>query len=174
MFEHPQIMLVEDTFTLPTGEQFEWLRFGNANDSVGLLCVDMRGRILVARQYNPVPRRIVYEFPGGGVEADESAVDAARRELVEEVGLYPRSLEPLGSFLINHRRSDARQHVFLATDFEERRRAPDVGEIIAFEWLEIEAVEVFIRAGTMENMFLLAIWTLFKLKYEHYFPRRNL
>jgi ADP-ribose pyrophosphatase len=173
IFEHPRITLIEETIELPTGEQIDWLRYGGANDSVGLICVDDRGRVLVARQYNPAPRRVVYEFPGGGVEVGESFVAAARRELMEEVGLYPRTLDPLGSFLVDHRRSAGRQHVFVATDFEERRRAPDLGEIIEFEWLAVEVVEESIRAGAVENMFLLAIWTLFKLKGERYFPTRN-
>jgi ADP-ribose pyrophosphatase len=173
IFEHPRITLIEDTIVLPTGQQTGWLRLGGANESVGLLCVDDQSRILVARQYNPAPQRVVHEFPGGGVEAGESIVDAARRELMEEVGLYPRRLDPLGSFLVDHRRSAGRQYVFLATEFEERRLAPDLGEIIEFEWLSIDTVEEAIRSGAIENMFLLAIWTLFKLKYEHYFRKRN-
>jgi 8-oxo-dGTP pyrophosphatase MutT (NUDIX family) len=167
IFEHPRITLIEDTIVLPTGQQTDWLRVGGANDSVGLLCVDDQDRILLAREYGPVQQRIVYEFPGGGVENGESIVDAARRELMEEVGLYPRRLEPLGSFLVDHRRSAGRQHVFLASEFEERRLAPDVGEIVEFEWLSADAVEAAIRSGAIENMFLLAIWTLFKLKREH-------
>jgi 8-oxo-dGTP pyrophosphatase MutT (NUDIX family) len=113
-----------------------------------------------------VQQRIVYEFPGGGVEQGEAILDAARRELMEEVGLYPRRLEPLGAFLVDHRRSAGRQHVFLATEFEERWLEPDLGEIVEFEWLSVEAVDQAIRAGAIENIFFLAIWTLFKLKRE--------
>jgi 8-oxo-dGTP pyrophosphatase MutT (NUDIX family) len=173
IFQHPRITLIEDTLLLPTGQQADWLRLGGTNDSVGLLCMDNQGRILVARQYNPVPRRVVHEFPGGGVEAGEGLLEAARRELMEEVGLYPRRLEPLGSFLVDHRRSAGKQHVFLATAFEERRLAPDLGEIVEFEWLSIDVVEEAIRSGAIENMFLLAIWTLFKVRHEHYFRKRN-
>jgi len=173
IFQHPRLTLIEDTLMLPTGQQTDWLRLGGTNDSVGLLCLDDQRRILLARQYNPVPRRIVHEFPGGGVEAGESIVDAARRELMEEVGLYPHRLEPLGAFLADHRRSAGRQHVFLATEFEQRQLAPDLGEIIEFDWISIEAVEEAIRAGAIENMFLLAIWTLFRLKHQHYFLTRG-
>src|SRR3712207_1318455 len=81
LFVHPRITLIEDTVVLPGGERTAWLRFGGAGDSVGLLCVDEQRRVLVAREYNPAPGRVVYEFPGGGVEAGESYVDAARREI---------------------------------------------------------------------------------------------
>lgn len=169
VFEHPRLKLVEDTVRVPTGEQVKWLRFDGGSDSVGLVCLDQQRRILLARQFNYIPGRIVYEFPGGGIELNESLTDAARRELVEEVGLYPHQLEPLGSFLVNHRRALIQQHVFVATEFEERPYAPDVGEIIEFEWVSIDAIEAMIRAGQIENMFVLAIWTLFKLKHETYF-----
>jgi ADP-ribose pyrophosphatase len=115
---------------------------------------------------HPVQQRVVYEFPGGGVEEGESILDAARRELMEEVGLYPGRLEPLGSFLVDHRRSAGRQHVFLATEFEQRWLEPDLGEIVEFEWLSVEAIDQMIRSGMIENMFLLAIWTFFKLRRE--------
>lgn len=35
---------------------------------------------------------------GGKIEPGEAAIDAARREAAEEVGLHPAELEPLGSF----------------------------------------------------------------------------
>jgi len=39
------------------------------------------------------------------------------------------------------------------------------------DWLSIDSIEEFICSDAVENIYLLAIWTLIKL--EHYFVKRN-
>ncbi len=116
LFTHPNLTLVEDTLALPTGVQTRWLRFASTEPSVCAVCVDERGDVLVAHQYNPAPGRLVHEFPGGRADSGEELAEAARRELLEEVGIYAHQVEEIGSFLVNNRRSAQKQHVFLATD----------------------------------------------------------
>lgn len=53
-----------------------------------------RGQLLWARR---VGGRDAWQFPQGGINADESAEDALYRELHEEVGLSPDSVSVLGS-----------------------------------------------------------------------------
>jgi 8-oxo-dGTP pyrophosphatase MutT (NUDIX family) len=50
-------------------------------------------------QKEPVPRADALAFPGGSIEENESAVDAARRELFEETG-YRAIGEPFASIVI--------------------------------------------------------------------------
>ncbi|MFD6415880.1 NUDIX domain-containing protein [Streptomyces sp. NPDC060194] len=54
-----------------------------------VLCVDAADRVLLMRWRDPVGGKLIWEPPGGGVEAGESLLVAARRELVEETGLDP-------------------------------------------------------------------------------------
>jgi 8-oxo-dGTP pyrophosphatase MutT (NUDIX family) len=163
VFEHPVLTLVEDALVLPNGVRTKWLRYASRPDSVCVICVDASGLVLVARQYNPVPGRVVHEFPGGAANAGESHVEAARRELVEEIGLYPRQIRQIGSFLVNNRRSAQKQHVFVAAEFEPRQRAPDPEELIGYEWLAVETIEQKIISGEFENSMLLAAWSIFRL-----------
>ena len=169
IFKHPRITVSEDTVILPSGRRTDWMQFREGPDFVKVICVDDRRRVLVASQYAHPPRRVVHEFPGGVVNTGERHEEAARRELVEEVGLYPRRLERIGSFLTNNRRSDRACVLFWATDFEARPATPDSEEFIEYEWLEIAALEQSIRAGEVENGILLACWTLFRLRYDEYF-----
>lgn len=37
-------------------------------------------------QYRPGPEIILYELPGGGVESNETPIETAQRELLEETG----------------------------------------------------------------------------------------
>jgi 8-oxo-dGTP pyrophosphatase MutT (NUDIX family) len=169
LFTHPNLTLVEDTLALPTGVQTRWLRFASTEPSVCTICVNERGNVLVAHQYNPAPGRLVHEFPGGRAASGEELADAARRELLEEVGIYAHRVQAIGSFLVNNRRSAQKQHVFLATGCEIRQAEPDPEEIIGYEWLPVATIEQKIISGEFENNILLAAWSIFRLTCGHYF-----
>lgn len=162
LLDHPRLTVVEDEVVLASGARSRWLRFAGEADSVCVICVDNDRRVLIARQYSHPSGRVVQEFPGGGVQENESCADAARRELMEEVGLFPQGLREIGAFLTSNRRSSARQHVFVATDLTEQRLPHDPEEEIVYEWVDIPTVDERIRSGTIENGTLLAAWSIFR------------
>lgn len=53
---------------------------------VGAVILDEDNRLLVVRRRNP-PSAGAWSIPGGRVEPSESALDAVRREVLEETGL---------------------------------------------------------------------------------------
>lgn len=62
----------------------------------GAVAVVVRdGRMLVIRRSQTVVAPLVYCFPGGGIEADESEEEALVREFREEVGLKLRPVRRL-------------------------------------------------------------------------------
>jgi len=65
---------------LPTREQ------PLERDAARVLVVDPDWRVLLVR-FEPEPGRRVWSAPGGGLHPGENHVQAARRELVEELGL---------------------------------------------------------------------------------------
>ena len=56
---------------------------------------DDRGRVLVSRRPAHVHQGDLWEFPGGKLEAGESAERALRRELYEELGIRVQAARPL-------------------------------------------------------------------------------
>lgn len=108
--DHPWLAAVEDLVEVPSGTRLRWVRYADEREgrhrvtAACGICRDDRGRVLVARQWNHGPRLVLDEFPAGGIEPGESAAEAIRRELQEEVGIYAHDLEHLGGFVTNTRK----------------------------------------------------------------------
>jgi ADP-ribose diphosphatase len=66
--------------------------------SVVLIPVEADERIVLVRQYRYAVNRWLWELPAGSVDEGESLDTAASRECAEEIGRWPGSIEPLGSF----------------------------------------------------------------------------
>jgi len=67
---------------------------------IAIAVVEHQGRFLIGQRPPGVPLAGLWEFPGGKVQADESAEQAAVRECFEETGLgvsvvseYPQQLQ---------------------------------------------------------------------------------
>lgn len=54
--------------------------------AAGILC-DAKGRVLIAERLGDGPFHGLWEFPGGKINAGESAGQALSRELAEELGI---------------------------------------------------------------------------------------
>ena len=56
------------------------------NVAAGILC-DPEGRVLIAERLGDGPFHGLWEFPGGKIDTDETAIEALSRELAEELGI---------------------------------------------------------------------------------------
>lgn len=72
------------------------------------------GTVRMLRQYRHGLRRVCLGFPGGAVERNESPVDAARRELLEELGCVADEWHGLGALGTNGNQGCNTAHLFRA------------------------------------------------------------
>jgi 8-oxo-dGTP pyrophosphatase MutT (NUDIX family) len=163
LLDHPWCRLTEDSVVLPSGKHIKWWRFTEATDFVCVLCLNDKNQVLIAYQYNHPPRCTVDELPGGGQESDDASIEeTARRELMEEIGLYAHTIQTIGSFLPNNRRSASRCHVCLASNLEQRNSSPEDTETIVHEWVNTSEINALIQEGRIKNGILLAAWSIFQ------------
>lgn len=97
------------------------------------------GRFLLVKRGRE-PARGLFAFPGGRIEAGETAEEAARRELLEETGVTPGALSFFREIVIEGRRDGRparyRLQVFLAEDGDGRARPGDDAETVGWYSLE--------------------------------------
>lgn len=113
--------LREDRVRRPdgSGESFSRLVLEHPGAAV-VLAVDASGQAVCLRQYRHAAGRELVELPAGLTdEPGEEPLEAARRELREEVGLEAAEWTPLGSTYSSPGISEELMHFFLATGLSE-------------------------------------------------------
>jgi 8-oxo-dGTP pyrophosphatase MutT (NUDIX family) len=97
----------------------------------GVKCVLTNGHRVLLVRHSYGPREWV--FPGGSIKRREQPVDAARREMAEELGLTIDDWESLGEVRgrMHHRRD--RLHCFQA-EVGDARLVLDHRELVAADW----------------------------------------
>ena len=119
--------------------------------SVAALPVHEDGRMVLVRQYRYAVDAMVWELPAGRLDPGESVEDAARREMVEEVGLQARRLEPLATFYTTPGFCDETMHLFRATGLTAVAARPEADERIEARAFTLQEAEEMIRRGEIRE-----------------------
>lgn len=159
ILDHPRMQLVEDEVELPSGKKIQYLRQEYSGRGGVIVICRKDDKILVQREYSYPVDEILWQFPGGKIEADETPEQAATRELAEESGIKAENAKCIGWFYPDNRRTNARLFVVecdYVTDDEKAR--PDDTEFIESEWIENGQISQMIRRGEVRNYAMLAAW----------------
>jgi ADP-ribose pyrophosphatase len=107
----------------------------------------------------------ILELPGGVIETGEDPLTAAKRELEEETGFRPKSVEFLGSPHPNPATQGNRIHIFLATRCERVHQGnPDEEEDIELVLIRRSDIPHAVASGTLAHALTLSALLLAKLK----------
>ncbi len=77
-----------------------------------------KGDILLGKRPEGKPYPGYWEFPGGKIEAGESAMDALKRELKEEIGITPRNIHPWISRVFHYSHATVKLNFFKVTGWD--------------------------------------------------------
>jgi 8-oxo-dGTP pyrophosphatase MutT (NUDIX family) len=131
---------------LPDGVRFEQyvLRVPAA---AMVVVLDDDDRVLLMWRHRFIIDRWVWELPGGYLDPDEDPAQCAAREVEEETGWRPRSIEPLITFQPMVGTIDQPNIVYLARGADPTGAAPDINETERLGWVPLSEVHERIAAG---------------------------
>lgn len=134
----------------PSGERFEHHTVTLPQAAMVVVLDDSGSSVLLSWRHRFVPDLWNWELPGGLVDAGEEPAAAAMREVEEETGYRPRSLEHLVTFEPMAGTVRSAHHVFIARGAE---MVGDPGEQNegTFEWVARDAIPGFIHSGKVGN-----------------------
>ena len=147
------ITLYRSEFESPDGERFD-REVVRPPGAVSVVPVRDDGTVVLVRQYRAPIDAMVLEIPAGKRDvAEEPLEETARRELIEEVGLAPGSLELLARFHNSIGFCDEESFVFLGTDLRDAPLDRQGIEEAHMEIVEVElaATPAMIAAGEITD-----------------------
>ncbi len=115
--------------------------------------------LLLIREYSAGSGRYELGFPKGKVERGEDVLDAANREIMEEVGYGARDLQLLRRVSLSPSYMQHHTHLILARDLYPQRTAGDEPEPLEIvPWKLSDAAELLLQDDFTEGRSLLALY----------------
>jgi ADP-ribose pyrophosphatase len=165
VYEDPYILVLRDAVRFPDGHLATYIRIlsqGVEPAGVAVLAVH-DGRALLLRHFRHATREFHLEIPRGFRPAELSAEEAARTEILEEVGSAVTRLVPLGPVHVDTGLEGRRVELYWAE--LDTVGTPELHEAIAaFVPLSIPELEHRIREAEITDAFTLMAFTRARLR----------
>ncbi|MGD0300708.1 MAG: NUDIX hydrolase [Bryobacteraceae bacterium] len=145
-YKNKLFSVTQDHVVDPSGFEIHRAIVQHSGSAV-MMAVDARKRILLVRQYRVPARAYLWELPAGKLDAGETPLQAARRELIEETGYRAKHWKKLVSFYPSPGYIAEKMTIFLATGLTAGEATPMDDERIETRWFTGQEIEQAIRSG---------------------------
>jgi 8-oxo-dGTP pyrophosphatase MutT (NUDIX family) len=126
--------------------------------SCGIVAINEDNQIALVGQWRYVHDKYSLEIPTGGSEQDETPLDAAKRELLEETGLTAGDWTELGTIDNSNGATTDIAHLFLARNLTAGSSAPQGDEQVELRWMPfVDAVLSVMKGEITESVSVAAI-----------------
>lgn len=150
LLETPIFSVTQDRAIDPDGFEIKRAIVQHGGSAV-MMPVDEKARVLLVRQYRLPAKAFMWELPAGRVDAGETVLQAAKRELVEETGFKAKKWTKLASFYVSPGFLAEKMTVFLAEDLKEGEQTPMEDERIQMQWFKAKELDDMIADGKIQD-----------------------
>lgn len=153
-------------FEMPDGRPGEYYYVAQ-NLCINVFVQDADGRFIMMREYRLVLDRVSLSHVQGGVEAGETAEEAAQREMLEEVGYEADTLIKLSTLATVPAFSDEQVILFFAPSAREvGKRVHGETEETEVVKMTAEEIDAAIQSGDIWDSQVVAHWYFVKQYLE--------
>lgn len=114
------------------------------NGAVAVIPVRSDGHVGLLKQYRATFDREIWEIPAGTLDVyGESVIDAAQRELLEEIGGVSNQWRALGTYMVSPGWTNQVMHLFEASNVELSASSPSgpEEEAMSVHWLDLAEIQ---------------------------------
>ena len=149
----------------PYSQKIHEFVFLESADWVNIIPITASDEIVMIKQYRHGDQAITLEIPGGMIDANESAIDAARRECWEETGYRVEQLEAMGCLSPNPAIFDNRLHCFQAkVTHQEVSDYQSATEKTEVQLVPISSLPTLMQSGEINHALVCAsLWRFLAL-----------
>lgn len=120
--------------------------------------------VILIKQYRHALRDFIWEIPAGTLVPNETPLECAKRELIEETGFSANTWQKLGEITPVPGYSNERIHMFLAADLVPTEQDLDKDEVLDVHEVPLGKAVEMIHEGaiqdskTISGLFMVTNW----------------
>lgn len=146
LFEGKVLSLYLSNFSNSRGRNLE-REIVKRKNAAGILAVTDKDKIILVKQYRQAVEQLMWEIPAGIIDEGESALDTAKRELIEETGFKANEIEELTRYFSSAGFTDEEVVVYLATGLTYVGEEPEDDEEFEIKEFSIKETLSMINSG---------------------------
>jgi ADP-ribose pyrophosphatase len=158
VYQNPWTRLREDIAEMPNGKTTIY-GVVECGECVGVLPFIDDQNVVLVRQYRYVfGEDHRWEMPTGGVKRGESLLDAAHRELREEIGYDASGMEHINTYYTSKSVMHEIAHLYIGRHLTQIQAVPDETEFLEIEIFPFDQVlQMTLKSEIRDSMTVLAV-----------------
>ena len=162
VYDNKWISVSHEEVTTPTGTNGIYGKVHFKNYAIGIIPIDIDGNTYLVGQFRYAINEYSWEIPEGGGLLENDILSAAKRELIEEVGLEAQTFTQICIANTSNSATDELAYIFVAQDLKFVESQPDETEQLQIKKLSL--LSAFKMAMNGEIKDAISIIGLLKLK----------
>ena len=159
IYQNPWTSVREDIAEMPNGKQTVYGVI-ECGECVGVLPFTDDQHVILVRQYRYVfGENNRWEMPTGGVKPGETLLEAAHRELREEIGYDAAQLKQINTYYPSKSIMHEIAHLYIGRGLTQIQAMPDETEFLEIETFPFDQVlQMVLKSEIRDSMTILAVF----------------